>query len=115
MNPNQLRQGDVWIERVPSGQLPEGLVELARDRGRIVLAYGEVTGHAHAIAERNATLFGRPGTDERWLVIRPSGANVESGAVVRHEEHAAIPLAPGVYKILRQKEYSPEEIRYVAD
>lgn len=112
----QARQGDVFVERIADDQLPEGVIELARDNGRIVLAYGEVTGHAHAIAERNATLFGKPGTDERWLVIRPSGTTVEGGGVViRHEEHAPIELEPGVYKVGRQREYSPEAIKYVAD
>ena len=117
MNSDQLRQGDVFIERVAADQLPNGLLEIARDQGRIVLAYGEVTGHAHAIAERNATLFGKTGTDERWLVIRPSGTTTETsaGAVIRHEEHAPVVLDPGVYKVLRQREYSPEAIKYVAD
>jgi hypothetical protein len=118
VNDNQFRQGDVWLERMSDvDQLPEGLVELKRDRGRVILAYGEVTGHAHAIAERNAALFGKPGSDERWLVVRPSGATIETGAgvVVRHEEHAPIALAPGVYRVGRQREYSPSEIKYVAD
>ena len=113
----QFRQGDVFLERVADDQLPDGLVQVRRDNGRIVLAYGEVTGHAHAIAERNATLYSEPGTDERWLVIRAAGATIEGGGAVliRHEEHAAITLEPGVYRVGRQREYSPEEIKYVAD
>ena len=113
MNRNQKRQGDVWLEQVPGDQLPSDVEEVARDNGRIVLAYGEVTGHAHAIAERNATLFRRPGTGERWLVIRATA--VESAAGVQHEEHAAIVLEPGVYRVGIQREYHPEAIRNVVD
>lgn len=112
----QFRQGDVFIERVADDTLPADAVEVARDKGRIVLAYGEVTGHAHAIAGRNATLFSRPGTEERWLVIRSSGTTIESGgAVIRHEEHAPITLEPGVYRVGQQREYSPQAIRNVMD
>ena len=44
-----IRQGDVLL--VPVASLPAGCVEVPNDKGRIVLAYGEVTGHAHAIAD----------------------------------------------------------------
>lgn len=67
----QARQGDVMIERIGDvTDLPEGLVSIARDRGRVVLAYGEVTGHAHALKDPNAELVERPGTGERWLIVR---------------------------------------------
>ena len=115
----QLRQGDVLIERIgDTGMLPVGLSSIERDQeDRVILALGESTGHAHAIAERNAELFGKPGSDERWLVIRSSGTAIEGGgAVLRHEEHAAIVLEPGVYRVTRQREYQPQALpRYVAD
>ena len=34
---------------------------------------------------------------------------------LRHEEHAEITLPAGIYKITRQREYSPEAIRSVCD
>ncbi|MGH9523996.1 MAG: hypothetical protein ACRD3E_15850 [Terriglobales bacterium] len=37
------------------------------------------------------------------------------GVRIVHEEHAPIVLPPGDYEIVRQREYSPEEIRNVAD
>lgn len=45
-----IRQGDVLLSPVKS--LPAGCTEVPLDKGRIVLAYGEVTGHAHAIEDR---------------------------------------------------------------
>ena len=47
------RQGDVLLRRV--SQLPDGAVKSPKT-DRIVLAYGEVTGHAHAIATEEADL-----------------------------------------------------------
>jgi hypothetical protein len=57
MKTQQFRQGDVLVQRVTS--IPEGDTAVARDNGRVVLAYGEVTGHAHAIAEAEVTNAGR--------------------------------------------------------
>lgn len=52
---NLIRQGDVLI--TPVSSLPAGSAEIPNDNGRIVLAYGEVTGHAHAIADHIKPLF----------------------------------------------------------
>lgn len=41
------RQGDVPL--VPCQKPLGNLQEKARDKGKVILAYGEVTGHAHAI------------------------------------------------------------------
>jgi hypothetical protein len=38
----------------------------------------------------------------------------EGGRVV-HEEHAAIPLPKGWYRVIRQREYVPGSVRLVAD
>jgi hypothetical protein len=103
-NREQFRQGDVLIARVKA--IPKGAKPVKRDRGRVVLAYGEVTGHAHAIVEPEALLF----DDKGDLYLEADGT-----VTLRHEEHAPITIEPGVYKVTRQREYSPEEIRNVAD
>lgn len=149
---NQYRQGDVLVERV--GPLPTDLTKIARENGRVILAHGEVTGHAHAIedpgtdllAAKNGERFLRvEGTPikarlkiiRRWrnqvLVQHPkhglvqfaetdvainTGGTVEiddSFALLKHDEHHAHALPAGNYRNIRQSEYSPEEIRRVAD
>ncbi|MFD5462025.1 hypothetical protein ACFWIQ_04225 [Kitasatospora sp. NPDC127059] len=106
------RQGDVLIVPVAETVVPlrvPGLAVQPRDaRGRMVLALGEVTGHAHAVVgpgelRREAGPFG-----EAWLHLP------EAGRVV-HEEHAAIPLPKGWYRVIRQREYVPGAVRVVAD
>jgi hypothetical protein len=106
--PFQARQGDVWIEAVDV--LPDGAMEVPADRGRVILAYGEVTGHAHAItASPIVQLLAVPGQDARFLRIGGDGADL------RHDEHTTIALPPGLYRTYRQREYSPGQIRRVAD
>jgi len=97
--PVMVRQGDVLL--VPVDAIPDGATPVARDRGRVVLAYGEVTGHAHAIKAPGATLL----ADEvdRYLRLR-------SQAVLDHEEHAAIGLAAGAYRVVIQREYEPAPV-----
>lgn len=109
------RQGDVLVVRVdsiPTQAEPEKLAE-----NRIVLAYGEVTGHAHAIAPSEATSFvvKEPVRIQDWQCERFLRVLEGDVARLKHEEHATIDLPAGDYAVIQQREYSPEEIRRVAD
>jgi hypothetical protein len=114
------RQGDVLIVRCDS---VEPGIEVKRDGGRVVLAYGESTGHAHAIKSRGARLYERAPTEDRTNVGDDVWARAErilvvfakAGVELRHEEHAPIHLPEGKYRVIGQREYSPEEIRRVVD
>lgn len=103
----QYRQGDIFITSVD--EIPADVKPIDRDSGRIVLAYGEVTGHAHAILDRDAELVGTE-LDERFLRVLSDG-----GVDLVHEEHDTIHLPAGAYEIRRQREYHPEALRVVAD
>ncbi|MFD7611526.1 hypothetical protein [Streptomyces sp. NPDC059828] len=107
------RQGDVLIVPVAQDDVPEHVKQAEgepRDgRGRLVLALGEVTGHAHALAARGRLVreSGVPGGP--MLLELPEG-----GRLV-HEEHAPIALPKGWYRVVRQREYIPGAVRIVAD
>ena len=96
----QVRQGDVLLLPVEA-DLPHGARALPRVRGRVVLAEGEVTGHAHAIRGAGATLLAAG--DDRWL-------RVTVPVTLDHEEHAPIEVGPGTYRVVIQREYVPPEI-----
>ena len=96
------RQGDVLL--VPCG-LPSD-AKKAKVDGRIVLATGEATGHAHTVAEADAELYELG--EERFL-------STEKAVAVEHQEHATVEVPAGTYKVIRQREYSPQEIRNVRD
>lgn len=101
------RQGDVLI--VPVRSIPREVEPVARDAGRVVLAYGEVTGHAHAISDKRAALFRDPKLMAVFMSVSGEAVALE------HDEHETINIPPGNYQIVRQREYSPEAIRNVAD
>jgi hypothetical protein len=69
-----------------------------------------VTGHAHAIKAESAALFRDPKLMAVFLTVGADGA-----VALEHEEHDTIRLPPGNYQVIRQREYSPDEIRNVAD
>ncbi len=108
----QYRQGDILVQAVSS--IPAQSVPAPRDGGQVVLAYGEATGHRHAIADRAATLFVLEQAQEiaarRWLQISGTEA-----VALAHAEHATIMLPPGLYEVRIQREYQPDAIRLVAD
>lgn len=97
----QYRQGDVMLQQV--AQLPRDVKPV---RGPVILAYGEVTGHCHEIMS-GAQLFQTAG-GQRFVMVTDA-------AQLTHQEHAALDIEAGVYQVLRQREYFPEEIRQVAD
>ncbi len=106
------RQGDVLIVPLAEAEVPLHAADAPSEprdgRGRLVLALGEVTGHAHAVLGPGR-LIREPRPSAPLLLHLPDG-----GRVV-HEEHAAIPLPKGWYRVVRQREYVPGSVRIVAD
>jgi hypothetical protein len=106
------RQGDVLIMPIGEATVPSWAGDAPgepRDgRGRLVLALGEVTGHAHAV-QGTGRLLREAGPFGPMLLHLPDG-----GRVV-HEEHAPIPLPKGWYRVVRQREYAPGAVRMIAD
>ena len=106
-NVNLYRQGDVIIEYIP--ELPSNATPVSHN-GKIVLAYGEVTGHSHAVldSEHKVEEY-KTDTGERFLRIM---SHVE----IAHEEHGNYFLHPGIVSIRQKREYVPKAIpRRVTD
>lgn len=106
------RQGDILL--IPIQAIPEQAKKARRKNGRLVLAEGEATGHAHAVLDRTATLYElfSPGDVAE---LRQRFLNVTAEVALVHDEHATIQLPPGEYEVRRQREYSPERIRQAED
>jgi hypothetical protein len=106
------RQGDILI--IPANEkeiqaAQEKGSAVARENDRLILAYGESSGHAHAIAEKHVDLLTYQGA--RFLVA-------ESLFTLSHEEHNPIAIPAGQYRVVRQREFNPSidhPIQYVAD
>jgi hypothetical protein len=99
------RQGDVLLVKTEAIDVTE-VPEIERDNGRIILAEGETTGHAHAVADVEVKFFQ---VDDARILVSPVPFSV------RHEEHATIQVPAGTFRVVRQREYSPLELRTVRD
>jgi hypothetical protein len=100
--PKVWRQGDVFI--IATANLPAR----KRQERRPVLAEGEVTGHAHRLADPSSGQVFAVGS-ELYLEV-----SADSATIV-HEEHGPVTLPRGGYEVRIQREYSPREIRQVVD
>jgi len=116
------RQGDVFLTRIDT--LPPNAKACKRDaHGRIVLAHGESSGHAHTIRDQDVMSFRVESAERDALNAEVDYVLVGgSGAVLNHElvsgqmaEHEPVALAPGLYRIGAQREYAPEAIRRAVD
>ncbi len=96
------RQGDVLLVKAT---MPKGAQKQDVEK-RIVLAWGETSGLAHALDSRYADLYSY-GQDSYVMA--------KSGAQLVHEEHASIALTPGSYKVVQQREFLPAGTRNVID
>ena len=96
------RHGDVLI------QACAGIPTEATRLPHLILAKGELTGHAHQIQERGAAELFR---HDETLYLRVTA----NRATLTHQEHAPILLDRGTYRVWVQREYSPQRIRRVVD
>lgn len=96
---NQFRQGDVLLQ--PVDVLPADAVEM-KVKGRVVLRYGEATGHAHAFYGRNTVRLFETPRKERFLRVVKVDA-------LSHEEHSKINAPPGLYQLPTQTEWTDQD------
>ena len=96
------RHGDVLI--APVGEIPAG----AHARPGATVAHGEITGHSHRFEDPAAVRLYALAGDLFVEVLTPA-------ARIVHEEHGPISIPNGCYRVWRQREYSPREIRTISD
>jgi hypothetical protein len=104
-----IRQGDVCLVRVKA--IPKDAVAVADTGKKLVLALGEATGHHHRFefmdTSHNVKMF-QTGTGTRYL-------DVTAPVDLLHEEHSTASIPVGKYLLPQQVEYTPAELRRVAD
>jgi hypothetical protein len=103
-------QGDILIERVEDTALP-GHVQHCNNTGSVIVAEGEASGHHHRLVGA-VTLY----RDDALARDIPSELYVghvriaSPSARLEHEEHAAIVLPQGTYRVRRQRQLEPTDI-----
>lgn len=90
----QIRQGDVLVD-VPIKPTAETFPQPAE---QTILAHGSATGHSHeAVGDASLLKLGGDGG-----VLIQAG----EGVTLVHQEHSAIPIAPGLRPVVRQEEWT---------
>jgi hypothetical protein len=103
------RQGDVLV--MPVKSIPSSAQEMAPKNGRLIVAEGEATGHHHSFPHRQgAVMFRDDGAGSGGMYVR-----VAAPVALEHQEHAALMLAPGAYRISIQRTYQSGMARRVED
>jgi hypothetical protein len=113
-----IRQGDVYLKRID--KLPTGNLKSVN---RLEIAYGEVTGHVHRLmAELNEDV--KMLEDDKGnlylQVINPvvikHGMKAGDSVKTVPDAHKELPVAPGTYKYIPQREYDfDNEFKKVID
>ena len=101
------QQGDVLV--FTETAIPENCKRVAPEIRGIVLAEGEVTGHAHTIDTTSIC--------EMWKNDKGTWLNAKAPVTIKHQEHKAVTLPKGKYRIGIVREIDPfaEEINKVRD
>jgi hypothetical protein len=105
----QYRQGDVLLIRIAKGELPTQCKTVQPQGGRHVLASGEATGHHHSVTASSTTALLAGPNEQMFFLVR------EGEALLEHQEHDLCKLPKGNYRVIIQREYSPQNIRRVQD
>lgn len=101
----QIRQGDVLLVKID--KLPDGdMMRVEPEGSRLILVRGEATGHHHSVDAKRAFLV---------VINTAMYLRVLRETVLKHQEHEPVPLPPCDYQVIRQREYTPQEIRNVTD
>lgn len=112
---NIAAQGDILLRRI--AELPKNLTMASVTNGQHIVAHSE-TGHHHVIEARpNVRVLNSDNPLVSYLEVieATDQAEVLLEHVRSFDTHETISISPGVYEIRRQREYTPEGWRRVAD
>lgn len=108
-------QGDVYFIKIDGG-VPDGYGQIKEIDGSHIIAHSE-TGHHHTISAASINLY-RRGDDEYVSYMEMLGDQAE---VIHHRAYdthttiKALGKKGDVFKIIRQREYTPKGLRRVED
>jgi hypothetical protein len=109
---NVAAQGDVLFERIE--KLPNNVTQTKAGKKGYVVSHSE-TGHAHVIKESPSVKMFSAANDNMiaYLVVDNTGCVVEHTR--NFDTHAPLKFSEGIYKVIRQREYTPEGWRVAQD
>ena len=112
----QAAQGDMLIFRLDDDWTPPDNAEKVKPEDGVYIVGHSETGHHHVIdraATKTTTMYRLP--DSIYDAFITVGAPTSLDHERPFDTHESIALSPGNYHIKRQREYTPEGYRRVAD
>lgn len=121
------RQGDIYIMRVDPHEVPN-THQIKNEP--LIIGYGETTNHRHEVdtlksnvqwlvsAVEDINNFAKTGDSEADIYIQSDGdfdVKIEGGTKADRQRHDAHSFPAGTYKIWRQRQYTPQEVKRVVD
>ena len=105
-------QGDLMITKIDA--LPTGVVPIEPEGANFVLAHSE-TGHNHVMERTNVKALGVTDDEKLFKMFIEVTAPTPIEHLRSFDTHEPIMVPPGIYRINRQREYTPEGYRRAAD
>jgi hypothetical protein len=103
-----IRQGDVLIW--PCATIPSDATLVEPESGRLIVARGEATGHHHSFPHRpEIALFRDDGSGGGFYV------KADAPVALSHQEHSALEIMPGTYRVTIQRTFVAGVARRVED
>ena len=112
---NCAAQGDLMLRRID--KLPAGLTLLPTEQGAYIVAHSE-TGHHHIIKDRpSVKVYTTDDPMVSYLEVVDATDKTETllEHLRSHDTHETISIPSGIFELRRQREYTPEGWRRVAD
>ena len=111
----KIRQGDMILLKIDKSQL--GNRKVVSKTSTLTVGVGETSGHRHLVMPVGNTIIKEYANEGEQLTAEDLFVDREEiffevlggNAVIRHEEHDAIILEPGLYKRWNQISYNPFE------
>jgi hypothetical protein len=105
-------QGDILILKID--ELPDvALKEVHSEDGYNIIVTHSETGHHHVMEREKVQMF--ENTDNELEAFLTVHRDASLKHLRDYDTHEPISMGPGNYKIIRQREYTPEGYRRVAD
>jgi hypothetical protein len=104
-------QGELYITR-HDGPIPAGAVAVPAEGGHVIVGHSE-TGHHHVMTAERTTMYRLP--EEIYELFLVVSAPDELTHLRSFDTHESIAFDPGMYRVRRQREYTPEGWRRAAD
>jgi len=99
--PNYYRQGDVLLVRVVSAPESE-----PTKHTEYTVQHGEATGHHHTLYP-SVDGVGTAPTLDLFSTGSSRFIELDTQWLLKHQEHTALQIEPGVYEIIIEEEYDP--------